>query len=189
MNLFLDTEFTGLHRHATLISLAFVAETGEELYCELTDWDQSQLNPWLKENVISHLAGNLNSNFGSIDFAKDHSINFSGTRNQLTEALKTWLHRFGTKEKPIHIWGDCLAYDWVLFCDLFDGALNIPDCISYQPFDLPTFYIIKGIDPNITNEQFAGTPLPAPGNTTQKHNALYDARMIKLCYDKLRGMG
>jgi hypothetical protein len=37
MKLFLDCEFTQLNQSAKLISLALVAETGQEFYVELTD--------------------------------------------------------------------------------------------------------------------------------------------------------
>lgn len=44
VKIFLDTEFTGLHQNAALISLAMVAETGEEFYAEFNDYDESQID-------------------------------------------------------------------------------------------------------------------------------------------------
>ncbi len=32
MNIFFDTEFTGLHRNTTLISIGLITETGEGFY-------------------------------------------------------------------------------------------------------------------------------------------------------------
>jgi hypothetical protein len=52
---FFDTEFTGLHQGTTLISIGLVAETGETFYAELSDYDQTQVDDWLRENVISKL--------------------------------------------------------------------------------------------------------------------------------------
>jgi len=40
---------------------------------------------------------------------------------------------------------------------------------------------IKGVDPDVNRENFAGLDL---GNT-QTHHALWDAKVIKACYDKL----
>jgi hypothetical protein len=37
-------------------AIGFVAEDGQKLYIELNDYDRSQLNPWLGENVIANLA-------------------------------------------------------------------------------------------------------------------------------------
>lgn len=42
--IFFDTEFTGLHQKTTLISIGFIAETGETFYAELTDYNKSQIN-------------------------------------------------------------------------------------------------------------------------------------------------
>lgn len=53
--LFFDTEFTGLHQNTTLISIGIVSEHGHKFYAELNDYDQSQVNDWLRENVINKL--------------------------------------------------------------------------------------------------------------------------------------
>ena len=55
MKIFFDTEFTGLHQDTTLISIGMIAEDGRELYCELNDYDKTQIDNWLKENVIANL--------------------------------------------------------------------------------------------------------------------------------------
>lgn len=55
MKIFFDTEFSGLHQGTTLISIAMVAEDGRELYCELNDYDKSQIDDWLQDNVIANL--------------------------------------------------------------------------------------------------------------------------------------
>ena len=53
--LFFDTEFTGLHQNTTLISIGLISECGKTFYAELTDYDKTQLDDWLNENVISNL--------------------------------------------------------------------------------------------------------------------------------------
>ena len=52
---FFDTEFTGLHQQSTMISLALVAETGEEFYAEFTDYAISQTNEWINKHVVQQL--------------------------------------------------------------------------------------------------------------------------------------
>ena len=42
MKLFLDCEFTGLHKSTTLISLGVVAENGKRFYAEFCDYDREQ---------------------------------------------------------------------------------------------------------------------------------------------------
>jgi hypothetical protein len=92
--------------------------------------------------------------------------------------LSKWLEQF----ESIEVWSDCLAYDWVLFCDIFGSAFDIPKNIYYIPFDICTLFKAKGIDPDINREVYAEW-----GDNTldRKHNALWDARVIKACYDKL----
>ena len=55
MKLFFDMEFTGLHKETTPISLGIVSEDGKTFYAEFTDYDESQCNDWIKENVIHNL--------------------------------------------------------------------------------------------------------------------------------------
>jgi hypothetical protein len=92
-----------------------------------------------------------------------------------------WLGQF----EYVEIWSDCLSYDWVLFCELFGGAMKVPDFIYYIPFDICTLFHSKGIDPDVSREDFAGA---SGAIDKQKHNALWDAWIIKGCYDKLNAL-
>ena len=55
MKLFFDTEFTGLHKKTTLISLGIVSEDNKTFYAEFTDYNKDQVNDWLQINVIDNL--------------------------------------------------------------------------------------------------------------------------------------
>ena len=55
MKIFLDTEFTGLHKNTSLISLGMVDERGRTFYAEFTDYDESQCDDWIQKNVINNL--------------------------------------------------------------------------------------------------------------------------------------
>ena len=158
MKIFFDTEFTGLHQSTTLISIGCVSEDNQKFYAEFNDYDQSQVDDWIKENVLSNLRGP------------------SYSTNRIATELHAWLCNF---DEPVEMWSDCLSYDWVLFCQLFGHAFNIPKNVYYIPFDIATLFKIKGIDPDINREKFLGI------TTGAKHNALYDAEIIKDCYDKL----
>ena len=52
MKIFFDTEFTGLHKDTTLISIGIVAENGKSFYAELTDYDKTQVDEWLQLHVL-----------------------------------------------------------------------------------------------------------------------------------------
>lgn len=55
MRLFFDAEFTGLRKDTTLISLGIVSEDGKKFYAEFTDYNRSQCDDWILENVIRSL--------------------------------------------------------------------------------------------------------------------------------------
>jgi hypothetical protein len=83
------------------------------------------------------------------------------------------------------MWSDCLSYDWVLFCQIWEHAFNIPKNVYYIPFDICTVFKLKAIDPDINREKFGCGEVYSE---MPKYNALWDARIIKMCYEKLMGV-
>ncbi len=179
--IYFDEEFTSLVQNTTLMSIGLVSECGRKFYAELTDYDNSLVSPWIEENVLSK--------FCLGDTPKTTkvcgNIEIVGDKKRVAEVLQEWLESFGEK---LEMWSDCLAYDWVLFCDLFGGAFGVPECVYYIPFDLCTLFLIAGIDPDISREEFAGVgTVVKNGGLDRKHNALFDALVIKACCEKLTG--
>ena len=173
--IFFDTEFTGLQQNTTLVSIGLIAETGQTFYAELTDYDKSQINDWLQENVIDKLYLTETDNAAYLD-----KWTLKSDTKAVKEALQVWLAQFD----KVEIWSDCLSYDWVLFNQIFGHAFNIPANVYYIPFDICTLFKAKNIDPDISREKFAyGEELSEMKD--KKHNALWDAKVIKDCYDRL----
>ena len=175
---FYDSEFTGLRQDAEFISICFIGrnKTGKKIfYAEFNDYDQSKIDDWLKENVISNLVYNDKETFyqnreNKIVYMKDN-----------TERIKEELIKYFALFDEVEIWSDCLAYDWVLFNNIFGSAFDIPSNIYYIPFDICTLMKVKGIDPDINREEFSEYMSKDYG----KHNALHDAFVISKCYEKL----
>ncbi len=158
MKLFFDTEFTELRADAQLLSIGMVDETGKMFYSEIENPKLLRTSPWIAENVISH-------------FTKERTFpNYPMLRKQLEEFLGRY--------EQVELWSDCLAYDFVLFNQLWGGAMQVPKNIYYIPFDICTVFKLRGVDPDINREEFSGL-------TGVKHNALHDALVIKSCYEKL----
>jgi len=182
MKVFMDSEFTGLHQGTTLVSLALVSEKGDVFYAEITDYDKSQCDDWLRENVVKHLVGEsgmdrLHAGFESNAEHTGKSLLFTTcAQNMLVTPLTWWLKNLG----DVEIWSDCLAYDWVLFCEIFGGAMEIPENVYYIPYDLCTLMKVRGVDP----EEFTGDRMGVTKGIA-KHNALWDALVIKACCDQL----
>lgn len=189
MNLFLDTEFTGLTQKTNLISLAIVAENGVEFYAEFTDFNLSTNGfdefIWINDNVIANLY--LNESNQSFELSKMY---LKGSKSEVKSALVIWLNQFGiTKNKEgeiqqtLFFWADVPHYDWVLFCELFGGARNIPPQIHYMCLDLATLLYAKGEDFNKARTQILKeVNLTLPEGYAQ-HNALSDARLCKMIFE------
>lgn len=172
---FFDTEFTGLRQSTTLVSIGLIAETGETFYAEFTDYDTSQVDSWLQANVIDKLYL-VDGKF--VGNPKEWTIKASA------EFVKVALYEWFDKFDSVEIWSDCLSYDWVLFCQIFGHAFNIPKNIYYIPFDICTLFKTKDIDPDINREKYAYGEVLTEMNE-RKHNALWDAKVIRDCYNKL----
>lgn len=177
--LFLDTEFTGLFQHSSLISLALVG-ADRTFYAEFSDYPSEQLTDWHEEHVISKLLYNQHEN---IQEKQGPDWRLKDTSSIIAEQLRLFLQSF----TEVVIWSDVLAYDWVLFCELFGGARELPKVIHYIPGDLSTLLRVKGFDPDVPRDSLVD-PEDLQSLTQlglEKHNALYDAHLMSLIYTKL----
>ncbi len=169
---FLDTEFTDLNQSSKLISLALVSDCGKSFYAVFDDFNKAELSDFVKENVTPYL-----------NFSEDNCslINYriKGNSRQIQLALINWLSQF----ENIQIWADVPHYDWVLFCELFGGALQIPKQIHYICMDLATLILSKGMDINKPRiELLTREEIP---NNYIIHNALSDAEVGMQILNKL----
>lgn len=186
MKIFFDTEFTGLHKNTELISIGLIAENGYTFYGEITNYDKSQVDNWIQENVINNLKHNGNHIIEETKESYEISMNFE----DVSFALNKWLKQFDTVE-----WvSDVCHYDMVLLIDLLTNhgsALDLPygkinsachdinqdiaeayHISEILAFDKSREEILKELKIEITGE---------------KHNSLYDAKVIKAIYDCLYG--
>lgn len=195
MKIFLDTEFTGLHQNTSLLSIGIVDEDGRNFYAEVSDYDYTQMSEWLLENVMSHMMYEID-HFTATRFSdnKDmtksmyssYDVYMKGPILEIRQRLEQWLKQYDTVE----IWSDCLAYDWILFNNIFGSAFDIPKNVYYIPFDICTMFKMENIDPDINRENFIKERLDnIDMPLVMKHNALWDAYVIKECYLKLINIG
>lgn len=174
MKIFFDTEFTGLQKNTTLISMGCVTETGETFYAEFKDYDRTQINDWLQENVIRNLCLlSTSEDLPTMTGDGKGNVTIIGEKWQVARLFWEWVRHFDNVE----MWSDVLAYDWFLFRDLFSDGYY-PENVYYIPFDIATLMKIKGVDPDVNREEYAGIE-------GKKHNALHDAKVIKACYERL----
>lgn len=196
---FLDTEFTGLKQDAELISVGLISQNNRTFYAEFNDFDRN-VDEWVQENVIKNLCYgppgegeqdhySKNKSFEGYPVTQFWNIEMRGNKKTIGENLYDWLNSFHN----IEIWSDVLAYDWVLFSGLLGTRLeygkDFPKCLYYIPFDISTLMKDREIDPDINREEFAELDdVCTMFLKDKKHNALWDALVIKKCYNKLWNM-
>ena len=99
--------------------------------------------------------------------------------------LEEWLTRY---DEEVQLVSDVSHYDMVLFIDIFGGAFDIPDnvCASCHDInqDIAGFYdITESRAFDISREKIIkDSGYEVDG---EKHNSLYDAKVIRAIYNKL----
>lgn len=183
MNFYFDCEFTGLHKDTTLISIGVVSENGNTFYGVLDDYDKTQVNEWIQENVIE----NLDNGYISSDI-NDYSIR--GGKELIKKFLLIWLNRISNGEE-INFVSDVSHYDFILLIDLlYQNALNIPENICPVCYDINIdiqkyFKISSSEAFNMSREKIINDynlNEMIPLNNEMKHNSLYDAFVIRAIY-------
>lgn len=199
MNIYFDTEFTGLVPNTTLISLGCVAETGEKFYAEFDDYDQSLCDDWIKENVIKNLLVKDPpvKGMGRIDNTGNPMFDYTfyGSSKFIKNRLKDWLEIVNPNKERIQFVSDVCHYDFYLLCNqIFCGAFNLPKNICPWCHDIcqdlidPNDGDIKdGFDAfNYSREDACRFYNQGKLPEGKKHNALYDAEVIKMIYEGMR---
>lgn len=190
--LFFDCEFTGLYANADLISIGIVGPF-QSFYAEFTDFDitkeDSNNEAWITSNVIPNLILQNKITFAvdgweHINYlgnSKDYSINCIGSKGYVKYRLINWLNQFD----KVEFYGDVLMYDWVLLCNLFGGAFNMPKNVLYIPIDISTLLRVNSIDIDTNREELAQKNATFQHFEIKKHNAFSDAIITKLIYETL----
>ena len=182
MKIFFDTEFTGLHKNTTLISLGMVDENGRTFYAEFLGYDSNQVNNWIQENVIGHLKyKTCISNWHNEDFDHFECVGY-------IYWIRKWLEDWLSKYDEVELVSDVCHYDMVLFIDIFGGAFDLPKNVNPACHDINQD-IAKYF--NISEMEafdYSREKIIVDHNKEiegDKHNSLYDAQVIKEIYNTL----
>lgn len=150
MKILLDCELTQLNQDSKLISLALVAESGEEFYVELTDtYSVEDCSDFAIQNVLPQLE------------LLQYGESLAGAR----ASLRKFLGCFG---EEVEVCSDAPHWDWKFFCDLVCADHQPwPVQVVNQPTDLTSFFN------QVNAEALEGVELCDP-----PHHALLDAQML-----------
>lgn len=213
MLLFTDSEFTGLRKDTTLISLGIVAEDGRKFYAEFMDYDILQINNWIEENVIDNLflediywsknveseiiklmkqgyrfsekAEKIDNSKYQYYIEKDEKYFVKGKTSFIKRHLTYWLSQFDS----VQFVSDVCHYDFVLLIDIFGTAFDLPKniCAACHDInqDIACYYGISEQEAFDKSREKIVMELCGHEIEGRKHNALYDAEVIKMIYEKV----
>lgn len=194
IKMFFDTEFTGLHKDTTLISIGVTTEAGTTFYAELTDYDKDQIDPWIKENVIDKLKFKDKEPGIRVEpvLCCDKSFECKGDKAQVRQWFRDWMDQYILgKHAEVEFISDVCHYDMVLLIDLLvNNALKLPSAITPACYDInQDIAKYKNITSTEAFNYSREELLKELGKTIEgdKHNALYDAKVIKEIYLGIRG--
>ena len=194
-----DTEFTGLRKDTSLISIGFATEIVGKKYClylELTDYKRGQVNIWIRDNVLNNLI--LNDKSMDTPWVPEENITFVRTdslmaKKYITDYFMTLINEGCDK---IQLVSYVCHYDMMLLIDIFGDAFSLPSyvypcCVDIndfiyhssegkltpgEAFDVNREEYIEKIS-NIEDNGFV--PIECPEILkNKKHNALWDAIVI-----------
>jgi hypothetical protein len=172
MKYFYDTEFLEDGRTIELISIGILAEDGRELYLVNRDapWKRIKKHEWLMANVVPKLPqphGDWRNHAPHRWLCDMHS-----PAVQPREIIATAVRQFLADDGDVELWADYAAYDHVALCQLFGPMINLPNGIPMFTNDFQQEW---------RRAESPGLPEQAAG----AHNAIEDARHLKLCFDSL----
>jgi hypothetical protein len=167
---FIDVEYTGEHARTTLVSFAVVGMGDEKLSLVLNDYDERQVTPWLRANVLT-----------LIDPAR------SVDRRTAYEQTAAWFEAYSGGD-PVSLVSAGKLHDIILLFELWHQAHLDWDYFHYlhglppylvhnAHFDLPTILFLAGLDPAIDREELIGHSIEGV-----RHDALYDALVVRECF-------
>lgn len=170
---FINMQFTSLDSNCSPVSIGLVDMDGNSFYAEFETYDPMLMDPWAMQNLPSAL---IVAN-PSMTINADEVV--IGDKDAVVMGLTRWFERYTSVE----LWGDAKDYAIVGFDELFGGWHNRPTNINHTSYDITTYMRVKGVDPDISREEFVGETINGLRN-----NALYNARLIKAAYEKLLDM-
>lgn len=170
---FFDNEYTGLRASTTIVSIGMVTLEGSQLAVSFDDYDATQVNDWLRANVLSLI---------------DDSTRMTSAQGlvKITQFLEAY-----SGGEPITLVSAGKTLDLVLLFELWravstKGQLfhwhdHLPAYLQHRAhLDLDTLFIAAGIDPDIDRDSYTGHVIQGT-----RHEAMYDALVVRECFLKM----
>ena len=185
MKIYMDTEFTGLHKDTSLVSIGLISEDGRKFYMENYDYNKDQVDNWIQENVINNTTylSDINElGMCNMDIKNLYGV---GTKERIEEELIRWFKQFD----EVQLVSDVCHYDMVLLIDIFGTAFDLPSNVSPVCVDIndqiANYLAISPAKAFDVSREGLLKELLGFEITGEKHNSLYDARVIKAISEQI----
>lgn len=179
MRIYYDTEFLEDGKTIELISIGMIAEDGREYYAVNRDMPHKRIarHDWLVDNVVPslprlhgdarlHYAGRR-SNPLALDWQHPHLKR----RARIADEVRAFIQA----TPGVELWAWYGAYDHVALCQLWGAMVDLPDGVPMYTHDLKQ------------EADRLGNP-PLPEQADGLHNALADARHVKVMAEALASL-
>jgi hypothetical protein len=180
MKVYYDTEFIEDGRSIELISIGMVTDDGREYYAVNRDapWRRIKKHEWLMANVVPYLPKGHGDY--RLHMPKSWLVDFNDervkTRHRIAEEVQVFLLGEDRHDVPdIELWAWYGAYDHVCLAQLWGRMIDLPPGIPMWTNDLRQ------------EVRRLGDP-PMPDQESGLHNALADARHLKVMADHLAAL-
>jgi hypothetical protein len=175
---FYDTEFLEDGKTIELISIGIVQDTGRTYYAVNSDMpvDRIRKNDWMMQNVVPSLPlvrppRKFDGRWSFTLDLKDVALKPRWViRNEVREFLAV-----GDEGDVNELWADFAAYDHVVLAQLFGPMIKLPEWVPMFTRDFQQRLSDLG-QPEVPTQQ------------SGLHNALEDARHLKLMFDHVSGV-
>lgn len=211
-NIYFDTEFTGLRHKTELVSIGVVTDSGDKFYAEISgvNWDDPSIDEDTKKFLSEHVRPYLKLKREKPTVKKDgNNWTVCDVKPLVGYQFLLWLDEVLPSGENIIPVSDVMYYDMVLLQDMIKDALtygqhietveNVAKRISPAGIDINRDIAINGVmsgeknelDPlwafNYSREDILKDYGDPDGllDRQEKHNALYDAEIIRAIYLKL----
>ena len=213
--IYVDTEFTGLRKDATLISIGLISKDYRTFYAEFNDYDESQVNDWIRENVLSHLtmkapgpgeeepyrAIRHEDNLDNPNIFSMYNVEMRGNKYEISHEMVKWLSQFND---DIIFVLDVGFYDFVLIRDMFNNDLpkfigstyiDINDDVSYyyranvhDAFNIDREKVVRDLIEELSPDSDVDKFNKFRNKWPHKHNALADAHSCMFIHQCISDM-
>ena len=191
MKIFFSVDYIGVHRERDIVSIGMISEDGREFYAELNDYNDENIEGWEDEVVLDNLKYDSSVEYYirskvSEDISVDNkwNIQMRGNRDELELELRDWLSQFNR----VQLISDVGYFDFTLLVDLFGSMKELPvnmaSCCHDINQDIAEYLRVSDRDAySVDRINFINNHGDVDIEEVEKSNVLYEARVVKKCYE------